>query len=67
MELLSELFPKETLQFMVVRTIQLIPLMVLFGFLGHLLDKDNKRWRRKENEKKRKERLKKYYGSKKDS
>ena len=67
MELLSELFPKETLQFMVVRTIQLIPFMVLFGFLGHLLDKDNERWHREEEEKKRKERLKKYYGSEKDS
>ena len=58
MQLLSELFPPETLEFMVVRTIQLIPFMVLFGFLGHLLDKDNERFRKEKEEKERKERLK---------
>tara|TARA_B100000989_G_scaffold273026_1_gene230859 strand:+ start:523 stop:708 length:186 start_codon:yes stop_codon:yes gene_type:complete len=61
MQLLSELFPPETLEFMVVRTIQLIPFMVLFGFLGHLLDKDNERFRKEEKEKERKERLKDFF------
>ena len=46
---------------MVVRTIQLIPFMVLFGFLGHLLDKDNERFRKEEKEKERKERLKDFF------
>lgn len=61
MELLNELFPPETLQFMVVRTLQLIPFMVLFGFLGHLLDKDNERFRKEEEERERKKRLKDYF------
>ncbi len=64
MELLSELFPPETLHWMGVRIIQLIPLMIFFGLIGHLLDRDNARFaekQKKEEEKKKKENLKKYF------
>ena len=54
----------ETLHWMLVRFVQLIPVMVIFGFLGHLLDKDNARFAKKQEKlekKKRKENLKKYF------
>ena len=62
MELLNELFP---LEWMAIRFIQLTPLMLVFGFLGHTLDMDNKRFKDKEKEKDKKEKLRKYYGQKK--
>ena len=62
MELLNELFPPETLRWMAYRFVQLIPIMLLFGFLGHLLDKDNERFRKEEEERERKERLDRIYG-----
>ena len=66
MQLLQELFPPETLEWMAVRFVQLSPLMLLFGFLGNLLDKDNERFRKEEREKQRREKLSKYYGGKKN-
>jgi hypothetical protein len=66
MQLLQELFPPETLEWMAFRFVQLSPVMVLFGFLGHLLDKDDKRFREKEKESQRREKLSKYYGGKKN-
>ena len=62
MELLNELFPPETLRWMAYRFVQLIPIMLLFGFLGHLLDKDNERFRKEEEERERKEKLDRIYG-----
>ena len=64
MELLNELFPQEGLLGAFYRFVHLIPVMILFGFLGHLLDLDNKRFREEEEKKeeeRRKDEIKKYF------
>ena len=64
MELLSQLFPQEVLMGAFYRFFHLIPFMVLFGFLGHLLDLDNQRFREEEENKKKqkqKDEIAKYF------